>query len=262
MSISIVTPCLNQAQFVEETIKSVLDQGYPRLEYVVVDGGSSDGSVDIIEKYRSKLHSFVSEPDRGHADALNKGFGRTSGEIMAWLNGDDKYVPWTLQTVSEVFEQFPDVNWIVGINSWWNDRGAMIYTAVTLNNIFDYLSGKYFGIQQESVFWRRRLWERAGGYVSEECRLMPDTELWTRFYPLDDLWHVSCVLGGFRVHPENRGAKYHSDALAERNRAIEAMRGKLDPTALERMERGYRVLNYDRSRSTWAKHLVPRKPGA
>src|ERR1700674_5632659 len=99
MSISIVTPSFNQARFVEETIHSVLDQEYPNLEYIIIDGGSTDGSVEIIEKYRPRIHCFVSEADSGHAHALNKGFAQTNGEIMAWINSDDKYLPWTLRTV-------------------------------------------------------------------------------------------------------------------------------------------------------------------
>src|SRR5262245_25856999 len=95
--ISIVTPSFNQARFVEQTLKSVLDQNYPALEYIVIDGGSSDGSREIIEKYRPRLSYFVSEPDRGHGHALNKGFAKTTGEIMAWINSDDMYLPWTFK---------------------------------------------------------------------------------------------------------------------------------------------------------------------
>src|SRR5215469_5586779 len=93
--ISIVTPSFNQAEFLEETIRSVLDQNYPNLEYVVVDGGSTDGSVDIIKKYAHRLAWWVSEPDDGQYAAINKGFKHSSGEIMAWINSDDKYLPWT-----------------------------------------------------------------------------------------------------------------------------------------------------------------------
>src|SRR5262249_42906894 len=153
--ISIVTPSFNQAAFVEQTIQSVLNQNYPDLEYIVIDGGSTDGSRDIIQKYESRLTHFVSEPDRGHANALNKGFAKSSGEIMAWLNSDDMYFPWTFKTVSEIFEQFPNVNWLAGMKAFWNDRGVLLGSGQSLFNLFDYLAGNYRWIQQESVFWRR-----------------------------------------------------------------------------------------------------------
>src|SRR5215204_5758135 len=107
--ISIVTPSYNQAEFIEETILSVINQNYPNLEYIVIDGGSTDGSVEIIKKYEQYFSYWVSEPDKGHADALNKGFAKATGEVMAWINSDDKYFPWTFATVAEVYSQFPEV---------------------------------------------------------------------------------------------------------------------------------------------------------
>jgi glycosyltransferase involved in cell wall biosynthesis len=260
LSISVVTPSLNQARFLNETILSVLGQDYPRLEYVVVDGGSTDGSVEIIERHRPRLHYFVSEPDSGHARALNKGFAHTSGEIMAWLNSDDMYLPWTFRTVSEIFESFPDVNWIVGLNTWWNENGAMIATGYIYNNIFDYLSGKFFGIQQESVFWRRSLWERAGGSVDENYKFMVDAELWTRFFVLDNLWHAGCVLSGYRMHRENRANRFQDQCREEITRAINAMREKCGPSKLRGFEQDYLVISYDVQRVAWGKTSVARMP--
>lgn len=224
--ISIVTPSLNQAGFVEETLQSVLNQGYENLEYVVVDGGSSDGSVDIIRKYEHRLHRWVSEKDEGHGHAINKGFAHTDGEIMAWINSDDKYTAWSFDVVADVFARFPHVMWIMGINSWWNPDGAMIHAERRQKNIFDFLLGNYAWIQQESVFWRRSLWEKAGGYVDQDYKFMVDGELWTRFFLHADLYTVDCILGGYRAHPGNR-ARHHAQACAEEmEKAISVMKGK------------------------------------
>jgi glycosyltransferase involved in cell wall biosynthesis len=258
LKISVVTPSFNQSEFVAETLDSVLSQNYPGLEYIVIDGASTDGSREIIERYRSRLHYFVSEPDLGHGNALNKGLSRATGEIMAWLNSDDKYLPWTLQTVSEIFAQFPDINWIVGTTAWWNDRGAMTGARNIYKNVFDYLYGDFRWIQQESVFWRKALWQRAGGRLNESYKLMVDGELWTRFFRLDELWHVHCILSGYRVHKTNRAAQRRDECLAEMHKAIEAMRNLMDDNALARRHRDYLVLNYDPEISAWRKRSIKR----
>ena len=114
-TIALVTPSFNTAPYLAETLESVLLQGYPALEYVVVDGGSTDGSVQILERYRERLHALVAEPDDGHADAINKGFALTSGSIMGWINSDDLLHRDALATVDAVFAAFPQVDWITGI---------------------------------------------------------------------------------------------------------------------------------------------------
>jgi glycosyltransferase involved in cell wall biosynthesis len=224
--ISIVTPSFNQGKFLEETLLSILGQGYPNLEYVVIDGGSSDQSVEIIQKYAPNLHYWHSKSDKGHGDALNQGFIKTSGEIMAWLNSDDKYYPWTLRAVAEIFSTFPEVNWIVGFNSWWNDKGVATNAKRVPKNIYDFLIGDFDWIQQESVFWRRGLWEKAGGQINENYKLMVDGELWTRFFLHDDLYIVDCLLGGYRSHGTNRAHLNYEQCLEEMRTAIAIMKDK------------------------------------
>jgi len=227
--ISIVTPSFNQAQFLEETILSVITQNYPNLEYIIIDGGSSDGSVDIIKKYEKYLAYWTSERDNGHGHALNKGFAKSTGEIMAWINSDDKYYPYTFNTIAEIFNKFKDINWIQGKNSWIDKYGRLLDVRYSLINIYSYLLNDYKWIQQESVFWRRSLWEKAGSFVNEKIDLMVDGELWTRFFLSDDLWHLDIVIAGFRSHDKNRSHFQIEKVYREMNDAITVMKTRLSP---------------------------------
>lgn len=209
--ISIVTPSYNQGQFIEETIRSVLLQGYPNLEYIIIDGGSTDNSVEIIKKYEEYLTYWVSEPDDGQYDAINKGFSRATGEIMAWLNSDDMYVPWTFKTVAEIFNKFKFVNWITGFPTSYNIHGSMVVVGAGQYRIYskNFIRKGFYGpigpwIQQESTFWRRELWEKAGGSMNTSYKYAADFELWQRFSTYDYLYTVTAVLGGFRHHPNQK----------------------------------------------------------
>jgi hypothetical protein len=209
--ISVVTACLNRANFLDDALKSVLDQDYPAVEYVVVDGGSTDGSVEVIRRYEPRLAWWVSEKDNGHFHALNKGFARTTGEVMAWLNSDDKYTPWAFQVVGEIFATFPEVQWLTTLYPLiWDARGRATRCKYTPGfSRRGFMRGEYlprpgayapYWIQQESTFWRRSLWERAGGRVDESLRIAGDFELWARFFEHAELYGVATPIGGFRVH--------------------------------------------------------------
>lgn len=232
LSISIVTPSFNQAPYLEKTIKSVLSQNYPNLEYVVIDGDSTDTSKEIINKYSQELHYWISEPDTGHANALNKGFEKTSGEIMGWLNSDDMYFPGCFNTVSEIFEKFPEVNWISGLTSAWNDVDSVINVQSTQKNIFDFLLGKFGWIQQESTFWRRSLWEKSGARMNESIKYAIDGELWTRFFLQDELYSVYSTLGGYRHTGSNRAFSHSREIINETSEAIKKMRRDVDPITM------------------------------
>lgn len=213
--ISVVTPSLNQSEFLDATLRSVLTQGYPNLEYVVIDGGSTDGSVDIIKRHEASLAFWVSEPDRGHADALNKGFARTTGQIMCWVNSSDMYYPWTFETVAQVFSQLPQIDWITGVPSMFDVLGRPRAVGSGMGvNVYDVLAGDYRSIQQESVFWRRSLWDRAGGHLDEGLVCAADFDLWLRFLRSAQLCSVDTLLGGFRVHGDRLGDG--GDGLYER----------------------------------------------
>jgi glycosyltransferase involved in cell wall biosynthesis len=230
--ISIVTPSFNQAQFLEQTIESVLGQQYPNLEYIVIDGGSTDGSVDIIRRHESQVGYWVSEPDGGHYDAVNKGFARSTGEIMGWLNSDDLYRPSALATVAEIFSQFPEVQWITAnLAATCDVHGELdavhvhraferesFYRGANLNNT-RWTYGRGF-IQQESTFWRRSVWELAGACLDTSYRTAADFELWARFFKHAHLFGVDAMLGTFRQWPQQRSAVHREEYLHEAEQAL------------------------------------------
>ena len=235
LSISIVTPSFNQANYLEKTIESVLSQNYPNLQYVVIDGGSQDGSVEIINKYKDKLHYYCSEKDSGHAEAINKGFLKTDGEIMGWINSDDMYLPGCFTAISQIFEAFPGVAWITGYSSVWNKFGSMTHTESVHKNIYDFMNGNYRWIQQESTFWRRDLWERAGGQINQNLRYAVDGDLWTRFFLHEKLVSVSCGFGGYRYHGTNRAFANMKSIETETENSIFQMNRHVDQAKLELM---------------------------
>lgn len=203
--ISIVTVSFNQGDFLERTILSVLNQNYPNLEYIIIDGGSTDGSIEVIKKYQDKLAFWISEKDNGMYDALQKGFSRTTGEVMCWLNSDDMLHPGSFKTISKVFAAHEDVEWIQGMPTVFDDGDLTIKVsnnrAWTKLNFFT-ASDEY--IQQESTFWKRSLWDRAGATISQDYKLAGDYELWARFFRYAPLYVIETILGGFRFRGTNQ----------------------------------------------------------
>lgn len=212
LKISVVTVCYNMAQYIETTIKSVLSQDYPNLEYIIIDGGSTDGTQAIIEKYKDQLAYYVSEPDKGMYDAIRKGFERATGEIHAWINADDILLPWSLQTLNEIFSTFQDVNWINAKNTYLNDSGtlAQIYPKVACRTQQDIRNGwcreEFFGpLQQENMFWRSSLYKSVGG-IDTKYKYAGDFELWMRFAEKTKLVRVDIPLAAFRKRMTSLGA--------------------------------------------------------
>lgn len=222
--ISIVTPSFNQGDFLEECILSVLEQGYPNLEYIIMDGGSTDQSVEIIKKYERYLTYWQSEKDAGQYWAIDTGLKKTTGEIQAWLNSDDKYHPGAFKTVADTFMHHPEVEWLTGRPTVWNAKGELI--DIRLLHAFslrDYLDpDQHTFIQQESTFWRKRLWDRAGGRIDTALNFAGDMELWLRFFQESELHVIDALLGGFRYHAAQKTAagavKYRKEADALRQR--------------------------------------------
>jgi glycosyltransferase involved in cell wall biosynthesis len=196
--ISIVTLNFNGGAYLEQTIQSVLSQNYLNLEYIIIDGGSTDNSVTIIKKYESQLTYWVSEPDRGLYDAIQKGFNQSTGEIMAWINSDDLYHPKAFLIVAEIFE-FNEVNWLQGIPSIFDEVGRTVaVSGIKRWSKLDYYLGNFQWIQQESVFWKRSLRIKTGSKIDAEMKYAADLELWLRFFRYEKLFVTSALLGGFR----------------------------------------------------------------
>ena len=219
--ISVVTPSYNQATFIEATIRSILLQGYPNVEYIIVDGGSTDGSGDIIRKYEPWLAHWVSEQDGGQYDAINKGFEVSSGEIMAWLNSDDMYVLNSFWVVGGIFTALSgSVQWITGVTGSWDEDGKLckvcnlqIYPRSLIRS--GCYEGRAFGwIRQESTFWSRDLWDLAGGFVDARMQFAADFDLWRRFSYHADLYSANALIGGFRRHAQQKTAS-HLDHYCE-----------------------------------------------
>jgi len=198
--VSIVTPSYNQASFLEQTIQSVLGQEYPRIEYIVVDGASTDNSFEIIRKYNDRLAYWISEKDSGQAEAINKGFARARGEILGWLNSDDYYLPDTISAVVKCFEEYPEVVMVYG------DMLAVDGDGQTINiqkykqlSLPDLLCFQIIG--QPSVFFRRSAIEKTG-WLDISFHFMLDHHLWIRLAQQGRILHVPQVWSAARYHPQ------------------------------------------------------------
>lgn len=224
--ISIVTPSFNQGEFLEECIDSVLSQNYPNFEYIIMDGGSTDNSVEVIKKYEKHLTYWQSRPDNGQYEALSEGFKRTTGEILAWLNSDDKYHHHAFYKVAYIFTKYSHVEWLTGRNTLWDRNGNLSFIFYEFLPRFareKYLQKNYRdpGIQQESTFWRRSLWERAGSGTNTEMKYAGDLELWSRFFRHAQLHTVDTMLGGYRKHGNQKSELYMDRYIREAEKILD-----------------------------------------
>lgn len=239
--ISIVTPSFNQAEYLEQTILSVIDQNYPNLEYIIIDGGSADKSIEVIKKHENKLSYWISENDNGLYNALQKGFQKTTGEIMGWINSDDLLIRKSLFTLADIFTNNKKVDWIQGHPCVVDELGRIIYQRVQRSSKFpfylkDYRKDGIF-IQQESTFWRRNLWEESGGYISEKYKYAGDFELWMRFFENANQYITRALIGSFRKRKDQISEKYYSCYLNECDNIVNKYLERLPRNEIEILNR-------------------------
>ena len=197
--VSIITPSYNQGQFLEASIRSVLEQDYPNLEYIVVDGGSKDNSVDIIRKYENHFAWWVSEKDRGHADALNKGFARATGEILAWLNSDDIYFPGAVTDAVSVLVSRPEVGMVYGDADLIDDSGLTVGKFASKQTSYRQMLRGSVHIPQATTFFRADTW-RTVGPLDLTLFFSFDYDLWVRISKVSRLMYVPRRWAKFRIH--------------------------------------------------------------
>jgi glycosyltransferase involved in cell wall biosynthesis len=213
--VSIVTPSYNQARFLEETMLSVLSQDYPNIEYLVIDGGSSDGSAEIIRRYADRLAFWVSEPDRGQAHALQKGFARALGEIIAFLNSDDVYLPGAVATAVEILQDDPELMMVHGDSIYVDAAGQEIGRKVGAGGDFlSHFLRQFNPISQPSTFLRRSAYDIAGG-IDPTLHLAMDYDLWCRIGLRGmRIRYLPVPLSLFRIHGQSK-TKLNIVAFAE-----------------------------------------------
>lgn len=208
--ISIITPTYNSEKYLEACIQSIFNQSYKDYEHIIVDGASSDRTIEIIKNYEHQYNlRYISEKDQGMYDAITKGFNMAKGDILCWLNSDDMYMPWTLELIARIFSN-PKIHWVTGIPSQFSEDGINYCRCNKLLSFprsliyKGWMDGRRLGfIQQESTFWTRQLYDRAGG-LNPNYSFAGDYHLWRSFARHESLYVVNSVLAGFRRH---RGQK-------------------------------------------------------
>ena len=202
--VSVITPSYNQARYLEKTIQSVLGQDYPHVEYIIVDGGSTDGSLDVIKKYADKLAGWVSEQDQGQTDAINKGFNRANGEILAWLNSDDTYNPGAIGEAVKYFIENPEIAMVYADCNFIDDEGQVIGKFNSAQTDYRRLRAGFVHIPQQTMFFRAKYWKELGP-LDPSFYFAMDYDLWTRIAAKAPLKYLAGrVWANFRIHTTSK----------------------------------------------------------
>ncbi len=199
--VTIVTPSYNQAPYLEATIQSVLNQEYAPIEYIIMDGGSTDGSVDLIRKYEKRISAWISEPDRGQTDAINKGFARANGEILAWINSDDILLPNAVAEAVDYLRSNPGVGMVYGDAHYIDAEGRVIGRFPAAQTDLLRLRRGYVHIPQQASFFRKAIWEEVGP-LDPDFYFAMDYDLWVRIAGKAPIQYLPRVWANFRLHED------------------------------------------------------------
>lgn len=249
--ISIITPSLNQGEYIEETILSVISQKYDNLEYIVIDGGSTDSTLDILKKYEKHLH-WISEEDRGQSHAINKGYRMATGDVVVYLNTDDIYEPGALQLVGDFFASNPGAQWVTGKCRNIDQNGNDIRKYFTLGKNFclrfycatTLLIMNY--VSQPATFWRRELIEQIG-FFNESLFYAMDYDYWLRIASHHKLWFINKYLASYRIHALSKcGGSKASDQFDEEIEVAKIHTSKKIPLTLHAIQRVLLIAIYSR----------------
>ena len=241
--VSIVTPSFNQGLFLEETILSVLDQDYPNVEYIIIDGGSTDGTVDIIRQYENKINYWVSEPDKGQADAVNKGWQMSSGEILGWINSDDVYSPDAIELAVSTLLANSDIGFVYGDAKVIDADGRNIGTRKSLP--FDFKKLVTFDLvpNQPAVFLKRSLFKTVG-LLDTSLQMSMDTDYWFRMGRVALGMNIPHTMAYMRTHSEAKTTKRYAEFFAD---SLTILDKNFDDPTLPKAIRTLRVRAYSRA---------------
>ena len=202
--VSIVTPSFNQANFLEATIQSVLEQTYPHIEYIVMDGGSTDGSVDVIKRHEGRIASWVSEKDKGQTDAINKGFAKAKGDILAWINSDDTYNPNAVTEAVDFLNRNSDVAMVYADCDFIDEGGRVIGKFASRQTDYARLRRGYVHIPQQTMFFRAKYWKELGP-LDPSFYFAMDYDLWTRIAKHAPIRYLpGRTWANFRIHTSSK----------------------------------------------------------
>jgi len=206
MKVTVVMPVYNGEQYIEYAIKSVINQSYKKIQFILVDGGSTDATMDIVNKYSEFFEIIISEKDKGMYDAINKGFSRSDGELMLWLNSDDYLFENAIETAVMIMKEHPEIKWMKGRNAYLDQNNTIRKIACfksyykLLLKLGLYRTNGLGSIMQETTFWHRDLYVKAGNKIDTNYRVASDYELWVRFSKSEILYSINTLFGAFRQH--------------------------------------------------------------